>query len=129
MRGYIPTQSNFIGLAMPTVNFLSYNSTGLNEAKLQWINDLMITTDASFTGIQEHFRKSKTVEDLFVKNFPSNYCHIKPGHRSVGQENRCPKGGLAQLVRKNLDIKVKNLKSENFIIQAQILVFPTNRLL
>ena len=58
MRGYIPQQSNFIGLAMPTVNFLSYNSTGLNEAKLKWINDLMITTDASFTGIQEHFRKS-----------------------------------------------------------------------
>ena len=64
------------------VNFLSYNSTGINEAKFKWINDLIVTTNSSFIGIQEHFRKSKTTEDLFVKNFPYNKCSLKLGHRA-----------------------------------------------
>ena len=72
-------------MAKPSVNFLSYNSTGLNEAKIKWINDIVVATDASFIGIQEHFRKNKTTEDLFVKSFPTNYCNIKPGHRAAGQ--------------------------------------------
>ena len=95
---------------MPTVNFLSYNSTGLNDAKIKWINDLIETTNASCIGLQEHFRKSKTIEDMFVKSSPTNSCQVKPGHRAAGQESGRPKGGLAQLVRKNLNIKMKNLK-------------------
>ena len=66
---------------------------------------------------------------MFVKSFPTNSCKVKPGHRAAGQESGRPKGGLAQLVRKNLNIKMKNLKVENFRIQGQVLEFPSCRLL
>jgi hypothetical protein len=56
-------------MAKNYVNFLSYNSTGLNEAKIKWIQDLIKTTDSSFIGTQEHLRKNKSTEDLFVQNF------------------------------------------------------------
>ena len=45
-------------MATPTVNFISYNSTGLNAAKITWINDLMTTVNAHFCGVQEHFKKN-----------------------------------------------------------------------
>ena len=111
------------------VNFLSYNSTGLNEAKIKWINDLIVTTNASFIGIQEHFRKSKAVDDIFKLNFPTNNCYIKPGYRPAGQEKGRPRGGLGQLLNKKLDVKVNNLQTENFRIQAQLLNFPFSKLL
>ena len=131
MRGYIPNHSTNMGLAtaMPTANFLSYNLTGLKETKIKWINDLILTTEASFVGIQEHFRKSKTTEDLFKKSFPTNQSHIKPGHRAPGQDSGRPKGGLAQLVKKSLNIKVSSLNIDNFRVQAQVLQFPSSKLL
>ena len=88
-----------------------------------------MTTQASFIGLQEHFRKSKTLDDIFMKNFPANKCKVKPGFRSDGQLHGRPKGGLAQLVNKNLNIKIKNINVENFRIQAQVLEFSTTKLL
>ena len=101
----------------------------MNDAKIKWINDLLLTTNASFIGIQEHFRTCKTLDDLFKKNFPTNKCHTKSGVRVAGQGNGRAKGGLAQLCNKNLNIKVKNIQTENFRIQAQILDFPSSKLL
>ena len=108
---------------------LSYNSTGLNEAKIKWISDLIKATDASFVGIQEHFRKNNTTEDLFVQNFPGNKCYIVPGHREEGQTRGRPKGGLAQLVNNKLDLKVNLVNSDNFRIQAKVIKFPASRIL
>ena len=116
-------------MAQQFVSFLSYNSIGINEAKFKWINDLIATTNSSFIGIQEHFRKSKTTEDLFVKNFPTNKCHIQLGHRASGQETGRPKGGLAHLSCKKLNIKTRSINIDNFRIQAQVLEFPASKLL
>ena len=88
-----------------------------------------MTTQASFIGLQEHFRKSKTLDDLFMKNFPTNKCIVKPGFRSDGQLHGRPKGGLAQMINRKLNIKTKNINVENFRIQAQILEFSTTKLL
>ena len=116
-------------MAKNYVNFLSYNSTGLNEAKIKWIQDLIKTTDSSFIGIQEHFRKNKSTEDLFVQNFAGNQCYIVPGHRDEGQTRGRPKGGLAQLVNNRLDVKIKPVKCENFRIQAKVGEFPASNIL
>ena len=116
-------------MAKNYVNFLSYNSTGLNEAKFKWIRDLIKTTDSSFIGIQEHFRKNKTTEDLFVNNFSGNKCYIVPGHRDEGQTRGRPKGGLAQLVSDKLDLKIKHVKEESFRIQGKVIEFPATKLL
>ena len=57
-------------VAMSHVNFLSYNSTGLSEIKIKWIRDLCFSTNASFIGIQEHFRKNKNIDNIFGSGFP-----------------------------------------------------------
>ena len=54
MRGASPTFTKY--MVNPYANFLSYNSTGINDVKAKWIRDLYMTTDASFVGVQEHFK-------------------------------------------------------------------------
>ena len=55
--------------ANDTVNFLSYNSTGLDTVKTEFICDLGKVTNSSFIGLQEHFRKSKTINNFFTSEF------------------------------------------------------------
>ena len=57
-------------MATPTVNFISYNSTGINSIKTSWIRDLCKVTNANFLGIQEHFKSSKSVDKFFKEQFP-----------------------------------------------------------
>ena len=47
-------------MASPTVNFIGYNSTGIDKQKCAWIRDLCDLTDASYLAIQEHFKIAKT---------------------------------------------------------------------
>ena len=119
MRGATPHFSKLKGLTMvnPFVNFLSYNSTGINDMKAKWIRDLYQTTDASFIGIQEHF-KTVNIDKSFPQWFPEHRCYVKPGHRETGQDNGRAKGGLAQLAKKTHDIKIKNVRCDNYRLQA-----------
>ena len=52
-----------------------------------------------------------------------------PGHRDSGQDRGRPKGGLAQLINRTLDIKVTTINCDNFRLQAQLIVFPNITLL
>ena len=115
-------------MASPYVNFLSYNSTGMNEIKAKWIKDLVNVTNASFIGVQEHF-KTVNLENSFDNLFPEHNHHIEPGVREAGQDNGRAKGGLLQLIQKSLDIKVTKIRCEHFRIQAQLLSFPNITLL
>ena len=56
-------------MAMSHVNFVSYNSTGLNEVKIKWIRDLCFATSSSFVGIQEHFRKIRILTKFLLVDF------------------------------------------------------------
>ena len=49
------------------LNFISYNSTGLDAAKINWINDLAETTNVAC--LQEHFKAIKSVKQYFKKHF------------------------------------------------------------
>ena len=88
-------------------NFMSYNSTGLDCFKASWINDLIKTFNIDFLQIQEHFKASKNIDQYFKKVFPLNHPYIIPGHREPFQEGGRAKGGLAQLVKKVLDVKIE----------------------
>ena len=116
-------------MAMSHVNFVSYNSTGLNEVKIKWIRDLCFATSSSFVGIQEHFRKNKNIDETFASGFPEHNCYVVPGHRDSGQDRGRPKGGLAQLINRTFDIKVTTINCDNFRLQAQIISFPNTTLL
>ena len=51
------------------LNFISYNSTGLDTVKINWINELAESTNAACLQIQEHFKAIKSVKQYFKKHF------------------------------------------------------------
>ena len=51
------------------VTFMSYNSTGINSVKCQWINDICDKSDVNYLSIQEHFKSNKTTDKFFKDNF------------------------------------------------------------
>ena len=55
---------------MHTANFLSYNSTGINSIKTNWISDLCKLTNNDFFSIQEQFKSTKNVDKCFKDQFP-----------------------------------------------------------
>ena len=89
-------------MANPTVNFIGYNSTGIDKHKCAWIRDLCSLTDASFVSIQEHFKIAKTTDKYFSDEFSEYHSYVIPGHRPKGQDSGRPKAGIAQFSRKNL---------------------------
>ena len=87
-------------MAIPTANFLSYNSTGISTDKCDFINDICEENDVLFVSIQEHFKNSKTTDKYFCKKFPQYNSYVIPGFRAKGQDSGRPKAGLAQMNRK-----------------------------
>ena len=116
-------------MARPTLKFLSYNSTGLSAAKIKWIKDLIETCDINFCGIQEHFRKSRSLNNFFKTAFPDSEAYVEPAHREEGRDTGRAKGGLAQLSGKNLDVRKEKVGSTHWRVQAQILHFSNYKLL
>ena len=116
-------------MTMPTVNFISYNSTGISSDKCDFINKLCEENDVQFVSLQEHFKNNKVTDKYFRAKFAKFSPYILPGFRPSGQDKGRPKAGLAQLCRKYVDLKKDRVKSSSFRIQAQILNFPTSKLL
>ena len=116
-------------ITIPTANFISYNSTGIASEKCAFINELSLKNDVMFVSIQEHFKKTKTLDKYFCKKFPSFNPYVIPGHRPDNQDSGRPRAGLAQLVRKGLGVRRDRLSTANFRIQAQILNFPSCQVL
>ena len=116
-------------MVIPTANFMSYNSTGLNSVKADWIRNLCKVTNSDFISIQEHFKKTKTIDKFFRDQFPENSSYIVQGHREKDCDSGRPKGGIAQMYDKTIDIKVDRISTKNFRIQAQLLNFETTRIL
>ena len=122
-------QKGVANMAIPTANFLSYNSTGVSTEKCNFINDLCEVYDVMFVSIQEHFKKHKTIDKYFSKNFGRFSSYVIPAYRPSDQDSGRPKAGLAQLGRKGLDIIKDKVSTSSFRIQAQILNFPTCRIM
>ena len=103
------------------VNVMSYNSTGLDSVKTDWIRDIMITCKIDFFQLQEHFKTIKTLDSYFRKEFPTTDSYAMPGIREPFQDSGRAKGGLAQLVSKDMNIKKEKIPSKSWRIQAQVL--------
>ena len=113
-----------------SVKFLSYNSTGMNSVKTQWIRDLMDTCEANFVGVQEHFKKTKTLQKYFKTEFQNCDSFVVPAHREEGRDTGRAQGGLAQLCLKSLGgVRRERVPTTGWRIQAQILHFGDWRLL
>ena len=84
-------------MARSTLNFMSYNSTGLDTVKANWIQDLINTCDIDFLQIQEHFKATKSVETYFKNHFTNSDSYVIPAHRETFQDNGRAKCGLAEI--------------------------------
>ena len=116
-------------MARPTVKFMSYNSTGLNSVKITWIKELMKTCDISFLGLQEHFKKTKTIDRFFKSEFPSCNVNVLPAYREEGRDTGRAKGGLCQFSSKTVGVRREKVTCNGWRIQAEILHLGDFRLL
>ena len=108
-------------MARATLNFMSYNSTGLNAVKIDWIRDTMKTCGIDCMQIQEHFKKNRNIDTYFRKSFPNSDSYVVAGERVTGQDSGRAKGGLAQLSAKSLSVRRERVITSNWRLQAQIL--------
>ena len=111
------------------MNFMSYNSTGLDTVKVDWIKDLINTCEIDLLQIQEHFKSNKSVDTFFKKQFITSDSYVIPAHRETFQDNGRAKGGLAELSAKHLNIKKERIKTKSWRVQAQILHIENYRLM
>ena len=109
--------------------FASYNSTGMNSVKTNWIRDFINVTNADFISVQEHFKKTKSIEKYFSDEFPNSSSFVIPGFREPGQEYGRAKGGLAMLSNKSKSVRKTRIKTDSFRIQAQVITLPKTKLL
>ena len=48
-----------------SVTFMSYNSTGMNSIKAQWISEALEDLEVDYCNVQEHFKNTKTTDKFF----------------------------------------------------------------
>jgi hypothetical protein len=48
---------------------------------------------------------------------------VIPGYRAKGQDSGRPKAGIAQLSRKDIDVRKDRIVTKNVCLQAQILTY------
>ena len=82
-------------MAIPTVNFLSYNSTGMSAAKCNFIQDICDEFNVTYVSVQEHFKWSKMTNKFFNDKFDKFNCYTIPAYRSKCQDSGRAKAGLA----------------------------------
>ena len=103
------------------LSFISYNSTGLDRIKIIWIKELLETFDVDCLQIQEHFKAIKTSDQFFKTNFKKYDSYVKKAVRDNSSHAGRPRGGLAQFVSKERNIKKERISSSSWRILAQIL--------
>ena len=114
---------------VPSVSFMSYNSTGMNTIKAQWTNDTLEDLDVDYCALQEHFKNTKTTNKFFSDKFRDYNSYVIPAHRAAGQDSGRCSGGLTQFSKKTISVKKDRVKTEGYRVQAQVLNFPGTCLL
>ena len=100
----------------------------LSALKCDWLNSLSTFCDATYISIQEHFRKSKTIDKIPRDNFliraPLWFRNLE-----LSQTQGRPQGGIAQLSRTTVAIRKDRVISNSNHVQAKILNFQACKLL
>lgn len=92
-----------------TVSALSYNLSGLNEFKVNFINTILVSYSISICALQEHWLLDNNLYKL--ENCFNNYeVFALPAKKANSEFNRGrPSGGIAFLVKNELCSMVKRL--------------------
>ena len=111
-----------------TVTFGSYNSTGLDIAKVMWTKDIIEELNIDFFGLQEHLKSNKSTQKYFDVHFSDKWCFVVPAFRAPGQlTGRCA-GGIAQFSNKIVKMKIDRIQ-KGCRIQAQVLHMKNGKIL
>ena len=69
------------------VTFMSYNMTGADTVKCQWVREISSEHETSFIALQEHFKTIKSTEQWFKKQFSDYHGYVIPAHRRPGVDS------------------------------------------
>ena len=112
-----------------SVTFMSYNSTGMNTMKAQWLCETLENLEVDYCTVQEHFKNTKTTDKFFRDKFSDYTSYVLPAYRAPGQDSGRCSGGITQLSRKCFNVRKDRVKSDSYRVQAQVLNFPGSSLL
>ena len=111
------------------ITFMSYNRTGANTVKCQWVRDIASEHDVSYCALQEHFKTVKTTNQWFRQQFREFHSYVIPAYRLPGVDSGRGRGRLTQLAIRDLSTKRARVVTKSPRLQDQILTFPTCKLL
>ena len=94
------------------VTFMSYNMTGADTVKCQWVRDVGAEHNVHCVALQEHFKTVKI-----------------PAYGAPGIDSGRGRGGLVQLTEKSLTVTKSCVSSKSPRVQAQLLTFPTCKII
>ena len=64
--------------------FMSYNMTGADSHKCQWIRDFAKEHNTNYVALQEHFKTVKSTEQWFRNQFKDYSTYVVPAFRMPG---------------------------------------------
>ena len=115
---------------MDSISILSYNSTGLDSDKINFINKWADMLQIDLLQLQEHFKATKSVENFFRKHFNKfDDTYVKPAVRPAIVSAGRPRGGLTQMVHKKCGFKKERVHVNSWRLQAQVLHLNQYKLL
>ena len=109
--------------------FMSYNATGTDKVKCQWIREVATEYDVDYCSIQEHFKTVKSTEQWFRQQFTDYHSYVIPAYRLPGVDTGRGRGGLTQLALRSTAVARARVATKSPRLQAQVLTFPSCRIL
>ena len=112
-----------------TVTFMSYNATGADTIRCEFIKDIQKEYSVNYCAIQEHFKTVKNTVQWFREKFSESHSYTIPAYRLPGVESGRGRGGLVQLADRGLAVPRARVAAGSPRIQAQKLTLPTCNIL
>ena len=107
------------------VTLMSYNPTGADTVKCQWVHEVAIEHEVDYCALQEHFKTVTSTEQWFRKQFDNYHTYVVPAYRQTGVDSSHGIGGLAQLSLRTSAVPRARMTSKSRRLQAQLLTFLT----
>ena len=108
---------------------MSYNMTGAEGAKCQFVRELATELEVNYVALQEHFKTVKSTEQWFRNQYGDFHTYVIPAYRLPGVDSGRGRGGLAQLALRSTAVPRARVATQSPRLQAQLLTFPTCKVL
>ena len=106
---------------------MSYNMTGADVTKCQWLRELAKEQDVNYIALQEHFKTVKSTEQWFRNQFTDYHTYVVPAYRLPGTDSGRGRGGLAQLSLRSTAVARARTATRSPRLQDSCSPFPPVR--